>query len=376
MKSSKTFGYLAIASSAVLASIYFSFDRKQDTVEVKSIRDVSVQSDLFVFDASKSFALHTKEGSVVYIAENSFQFKDGSELEGDVEISFKEYHNVIDVIKSRVKMSYDSAGVRYHLQSAGMFDVSGESEGREVELKAGKSLQVDLLTNTNGGKFNFYKFENDSWNFVHKDMSFSNQDERRVADLEESILNVNNRIKEITTEMPLKPKRIDNNKLNVKIDFNAEEFPELAAFNDVLFEFVDDKLNAKDLENIDWYYVEITKQENEIYQLSVYSDGTKYVFNTIPVLSANQITGVFATLFNKYEKELTHQKSIAKSLNIEKMKLFRKSEDTRKASLRTYQNLHAKKSSTDKTRDKLIRSFQIYSFGMYNSDSQQIYLKV
>ena len=364
----KVISCFAIISTCLVAAIYWSSDQKQNAVEFELIRDVSVAPDVFFFDATKPFALHTKKGSVVYVTANSFEFNDGSEVKDNVELSFKEYHNVIDVIKSRIKMSYDSAGVKYYLQSAGMFVVTGESNGREVVLKNDKVLQVDLLTKTYGGKFNFYKFENDAWRFLHKDMSFSSPNKNRIEEVEEAILSVNNKINKIKSEMPFKPKSIDNNQLNVKIDFNTEEFPELAGFNDVIFEFIDENVNAEGLENIDWDYVEISKQESGIYQLSIYNDGNKYIFNTIPVLNPDQNTGVFATLFNKYEKELIKQQSIAKALNVEKMKLFSKSEDNRKSSLINFHDLYAKKSETDKTRAKLVRSFQISSFGMYNSD--------
>ena len=172
MNSTKAFRHLAIVSAVAVTGAYFLSKENPETVKSKPLIDISVKKNVFVFNSKEAYALHTREGSTVYIDANSFERKDGEEIKGDVEVSFKEYHNAMDVIKSRIKMTYDSAGVKYHLQSAGMFEIAGENAGNAIRLKEGKEMRVDLLTNTNGGKFNFYKFENDKWKFLHKDENF------------------------------------------------------------------------------------------------------------------------------------------------------------------------------------------------------------
>jgi hypothetical protein len=186
--------------------------------------------------------------------------------------------------------------------------------------------------------------------------------------IEEELIKVGKRIEEIKLEMPIKPSPVNHDKINIKIDFSELEFPELAGFKDVLFEFVDDKMNVERFEEFDWDFVEINKKETKIYQLSVYSNGDKYVFDTKPVIKIGQDSGTFAKLFNKYQEKLLVQKGIEKSLNVKKMTLLRRDENKRKSRLRSYISLNAKKSKTEKTRTKLIRSFQISSFGMFNSD--------
>lgn len=369
MNSTSAIRNLVILSAITISGLYFLSNKKNELVELpSSLKDIKVRDEVFVFDSEESFVLHTGYGSAVYIDENSFEYSDGTMLKGDVEVSFKEYHNIMDVIKSRVKMTYDSAGVRYHLQSAGMFEIAGKKNGKKIQVKKGKELRVDLMTQTNGGKFNFYKFENNKWSFLHKDESFAEQDRKNLFEIEEELIDVAKRIREIASDMPIKPDPIDEEKLNIKLDFKELEFPELAGFKDVLFEFLDDEMSAKSLEGFDWDFVEINKTEKGIYRLSVYSKGEKYMFNTKPVIGNHQKLGVFSTLFNKYKKELAVQTEIEKTLNVDKMILLRASENKRVSSLITYNNLSSNKSETEKTRAKLIRSFQISSFGMFNSD--------
>jgi hypothetical protein len=368
MNYTKAFRHLSIVSAIAITGAYFLTKEEAPVVKLSPLLDLSVKKDIFAFNSKEAFALHTRDGSTVYIDANSFERKDGKAIIGDVEVSFREYHNVMDVIRSRVIMTYDSAGVKYHLQSAGMFDIEGNNAGSAIQLKEGKEIRIDLLTKTNGGKFNFYKFENNAWRFLHKDESFSEKGGRGLEEIEQEIIEVSEKIKKIVSVMPIKPSVVDDNKLNIKIDFKAKEFPELAVFKDVLFEFVDAEMSVENFEKYDWDFVEINKKENGIYQLSVYSDGDKYVFNTKPVIANDQESGVFATLFNKYETELSFKRGIAKALNVEKMIKFRAAEMERKSSLRAYQSLNLQASETEKTRARLIRSFQISSFGMYNSD--------
>ncbi len=75
----KVISCFAIISTCLVAAIYWSSDQKQNAVEFELIRDVSVAPDVFFYDATKPFALHTKKGSVVYVTANYFEFNDGNQ---------------------------------------------------------------------------------------------------------------------------------------------------------------------------------------------------------------------------------------------------------------------------------------------------------
>lgn len=365
---------LGAALAIGVSGVYLSSSDSQELMEV-SYDQIPEKVDLkpnlensFSFNANENVQLKTKDGSLIYIDANSFEFENGDPVKTSINIGFKEYHNVIDVIKSGIEMRYDSAGVQYHLQSAGMFEIKGFSEGKSIRFKQGKAASVELVTHTEGGRFNFYKFEKEGWKFLHKDNNFTKNLDSKRLNLEERISKVEEEVLEIEKVMPHKPGKADPSKLNVKVEFSKKEFPELAGFKDLLFEFIHDSIVQDDFEQFDWDYVEIEKKKAGEYLLLFFHNGDKYAFNAKPVLESGQENGAFANLFNSYTEELKHKKDLAKQLQLKRVKLYKKDEKKRDSSLTAYRAIIAQQSATDDTGAKLRRAFQIASFGLFNSD--------
>jgi hypothetical protein len=70
---------------------------------------------------------------------------------------------------SGIDMSYDSAGVTHQFISDGMFTIDGDKNGQPIFIAKGKDIQVDLISNTPDGDFNFYIKENpnQNWQFLN-----------------------------------------------------------------------------------------------------------------------------------------------------------------------------------------------------------------
>lgn len=374
MKTGKIVMGLSAAIAIGVSGVYLNDDQELDSIrEVAEIstNDMNVNQNIessFSFNANENIQLNTKDGSIIYIDANSFEFSNGEAVKEIVDVRFKEYHNVIDVIKSRIEMQYDSAGTKYHLQSAGMFEITGTSQGKPIQFKKGKTASVELVTNTEGGKFNFYKFEKEGWKFLYKDNNFTKNLKPKLKKLEDKISALENEVEVIEEEMPFSPGKADPNKLNVKVEFSKKEFPELSGFQDLLFEFINDSIVKDDFEQYDWDYVEIEKGNSGTYQLLFFHEGDKYAFNAKPVLESGQENGAFATLFNGYTEELKHKKELKKDLQLKRVKLYKKDEKKRDSSLLAYKVMMAQQEATNDTGAKLRRAFQIASFGLFNCD--------
>ena len=59
-------------------------------------------------------------------------------------------------------MQYDSAGVLYDFQTAGMFNIEAYSNGEEVFIKDGKHIEVSFSSDV-PGDYNFYRYEEGNW---------------------------------------------------------------------------------------------------------------------------------------------------------------------------------------------------------------------
>ncbi|HRD40305.1 MAG TPA: hypothetical protein PLC65_16880, partial [Bacteroidia bacterium] len=78
--------------------------------------------------------------SKIKVPQNAFVNKAGPDIIGDVEIQYREMHDQADIIASGIPMTYDSAGTKYHFESAGMFDIKASQNGEQVFLKHGKQI--------------------------------------------------------------------------------------------------------------------------------------------------------------------------------------------------------------------------------------------
>jgi len=66
-------------------------------------------------------------GSKLIVPAAAFVNQNGKIVEGDVNIKFREMHDYVDFFLSGIPMTYDSAGTKYILESAGMVEIYAET---------------------------------------------------------------------------------------------------------------------------------------------------------------------------------------------------------------------------------------------------------
>ncbi|EAY30132.1 WD40 repeat domain-containing protein [Microscilla marina] len=97
-----------------------------------------------------------KNGSNIRVPADAFVNKLGEPVKGKVEIKYREFHNAADIIASGLPMHYDSAGVRHHFESGGMFELRGSQNGRPVFIADNKNVEVNLISYNPDKRFNHY----------------------------------------------------------------------------------------------------------------------------------------------------------------------------------------------------------------------------
>ncbi|MES0489188.1 MAG: hypothetical protein ABUK01_04300 [Leptospirales bacterium] len=112
----------------------------------------------FIISAEKVGEVTASRGSRFLIPENAFVFPNGKRVTGNVEFKVKEVIDDFDFVTSGVDLStVDENGQRVYLQSAGMFHVSAQSRGQELELAPGKKIDVQFPDIVPGDEFFVYK---------------------------------------------------------------------------------------------------------------------------------------------------------------------------------------------------------------------------
>lgn len=100
----------------------------------------------FQIEVNQGGVYEYKSGSRLVVPAAAFMDDRGRLVSGEVEIKYREYHDFVDLFISGIPMTYDSAGVRYTLESAGMIEIYAEQNGQRVQMAPGKNISVEMIS--------------------------------------------------------------------------------------------------------------------------------------------------------------------------------------------------------------------------------------
>lgn len=404
--------------------------KKQNTNTKKNFisepsQKLKVNYTAYTINNSKGGEIKHPTSSKIKVPKNTFVDKNGKDIIGDVTIEYREFHDAADIIASGIPMAYDSAGTKYNLESAGMFDIKGSQNGEPVYIKKDKTVEVELASANSEDRFNQYYLDTvaKNWQYIKKDNANTisgNSHGTKEFDNGQND-NPDNFIKRSPKLQILKeqievviPKRIDSVKIvytkkidavpkvkepskpakasgrpTFKLDGSYSEFPELAVFNDVVFEVGTENNNyRKEMHEITWTDVKVsegpTKGKNYLLTLIYRKQVEKLI--VYPVLSGNDLEKAE----KKYQQKLKDYEGLVEKRNADEKRLMAELEAKQKAYLadikkkqeeyekekvkllvaikQKEQNDLATRFNTMSMQTKATRIFNVASFGIYNSD--------
>ncbi len=248
---------------------------------------IAVPYSSYKINNSKGGEIKHNTSSKINVPKNSFVDKNGKDIIGDVTIEYREFHDKGDIIASGIPMAYDSAGKKYNLESAGMFDIKGSQNGEPVFIKADKDLQIDLASANNEDRFNQYYLDTiaRNWQYINHDEVHpiaSSEINKKILPQKAIESKIENLKKQIEIVIPKKidsvkivytkkvetlPKAKEPNKPQkptgrptFQIEASTADFPELAAFENAIFEVgAENKNYTADMSEITWNDVKISQ---------------------------------------------------------------------------------------------------------------------
>ncbi len=303
--------------------IYRSVNNKESVASQAFINpplpELNAKSDNFLVDNTKDTTIVYKTGSIIHVPANVFRGKDGKEPKGKVKVCYREFHDQVDFIFSGIPMDYDSAGIKRPFESAGMFEVLAyENDSTPLVLKDGKTLSVNLLSHNDKNEFNVYYLDTVAkrWDFKEHETRLHKENLDRLSKEKEAFLAKHNLLDPGKLIVPKHANPVLN---NFVIDYDKEEFPELAVYDGVKFEV---NVNEPNYNN------EFTKTVWEDVFISRHPDGKNYIltFKIKKQTSSIAATPVFdeknfEAAMNEYGKIRLHHSKIlaAKSDSISRL---------------------------------------------------------
>ncbi|MCE3228995.1 MAG: hypothetical protein K0S32_3546 [Bacteroidetes bacterium] len=387
---------------------------------------LAVPYSSYKIDNSKGGDIKHTTSSKIKVPKSTFVDKEGKDIVGEVVIEYREFHDKGDIIASGIPMAYDSAGKKYNLESAGMFDIRGTKDGIPVFIKDGKDLQVQLASASDENRFNQYYLDTiaRNWSYIKHDDPVASSDkpipdhgkQDAISSKEKTAaLNSNPKLAGLKKDIEINiPKKIDSVKVvytkktealpkpkepskpskptgrpTFLIDGSTTEFPELAAFDNVIFEVGSENTNySKSLHDITWSDVKVSEgpQKGANYLLTLTYRKRVEKLIVYPVLSGADLEKAqkkYSQKFSEYEalteKRIADEKKLMAEMEA-KQKVYMAELKKKQEQYEKERSLALAKMQMQETNDlsngfdkmnnqiRATRIFQVSKFGIYNSD--------
>ncbi|HRG52070.1 MAG TPA: hypothetical protein PLL00_04490 [Bacteroidia bacterium] len=304
--------------------------------------------------AGKGATLTHENGSVLIIPPLAFTNKEGKIITDSIELKYREYHDPCSIFLSGIPMHYDSAGTKYTFESAGMVEIRAFDKQQELEIAANKKINICMISSSDESRFNLYKLDESVKNWIYKGKD-------RIESLSKSSTSkktTTNAQPEIAAINSIQPALSDPQKYSFKIDYEEKNFPELAAYKDVLFE-VTDKTFKPAYFKINWDHISLyNAEEKGTYLVKLHKKDTTISVTAVPVFDKAHYEEALSTFNKKHNQSTTYrdQQELEKTkklnaVNTELNELYSKSVNT-----------------PGRLRNTIARTFSIASMGTYNCD--------
>ncbi len=350
------------------------------------LKGVNVPYKTYSVDATKGGTL-TFNNSKVAIPAAAFRDANGKDITGKVDIKYREFRNAADFFASGIPMTYDSAGKQYTFESAGMMDIRGYQNGKEVFIKTGKDVQVSMITTERKISYNIYELDtvNQKWNYISKSKSVPipvaaaktdtskfaaivAPERKEVQQLQTSIASIKQDEAKLEKAKPMEPKKATTGKNTFNIDADPTDYPELSVYKNLIWEpDAADKNYKPSYATITWDDASLKRSaDGNTYNFTVKKGQEEHSFIVHPVFEGKDYDVAKKEYDKKYEE---YQTAFDKRKAEEKKQ--QEAYEAMLAKIKQQQEEAAKRMVTENLTYAASSYFTIHNFGIINSDSPQ-----
>jgi len=321
-------GVVATACIAGVIGVYLASSENEETSSPKELSKQELNekfnSDLqlsyldnqeeFVFDPSRDTILITENGSILSVPGNSF-----ASTSNELRIVINEIDDPVKMFQSKIDMAYDSAGTKYHFESAGMIEIRAYDAGKSIDLNEGKEISVALVTSSLDPTYNLYVKTDDNWDYITTANDIFDPlsiEENNFTLAEDTECNDHTNLNSSSTKIG----KVDPKFATFNI--STESHPELKEYENILFQVApSEKDFEQDYYLVSWEKIEL-KKDGKNYNILVERGGMSLTFKVNPVLNSSNYAAYIKSKTTKNSKytELESRKDVWEQ-NFEKQKL-------------------------------------------------------
>lgn len=134
------------------------------------------------FNVEEGVIWNFPNSTQIRIPANALMDKDSNDLKGKATLKFRDYHNAVDVFLSGIPMNYsDSSGITGNMQTAGMFEVRVEVDGKEAFLKEGKNVRIELASQVPDKGYNSYFLDEEAKEWTYLEPNKAQRNKKKIT---------------------------------------------------------------------------------------------------------------------------------------------------------------------------------------------------
>ncbi|MES2593277.1 MAG: hypothetical protein V4608_15445 [Bacteroidota bacterium] len=339
------------------------------------LKGVNIDYKEFSVEAGIKTALKYETGSLITIPDNAFLDINGRPIVGKVDIKYREFHNPADFFVSGIPMTYDSAGIQYHFESAGMLEMLAFQNDKPVFVNPAKKIIVEMASQQADDKYNIYQYDSlkGNWKYAYKDhaiitkkSNMKESSEQLAAKAPSTDFNASQENSPVTSTDLLVPQKINRNSFQFDIAIDSAEFPEMSVYKGVLFE-VDKK--EKDFSpmyaSTIWNDVSLDKgKQNGSYLMTLSKGEESHSFDAAPVFDEKN----YENALTLYKKLFSKRKKNDKEKQRKSDSAYTVLNRERLDQIELVDRINQKAQASMGTQNLVQRVFVISGFGIWNSD--------
>ena len=337
-------------------------------------------------NANKGGVYEYENGSKLIVPAAAFVSANGTLVEGDVDIKYREMHDFVDFFLSGIPMTYDSAGTRYILESAGMVEIYAEQNGERVQMQPGKEIKVELISFIDmprlnvSPKYNIYKLNASNKNWEYRDIDniqivedmenegFENEELNNLKinhqsalariETEEATLIRNLEASIPMPTEPTRPQKADSEQLSFDIDISENASAELRSlgqkYKNIIWHISPNSpaINPNAL-RVQWESMNLNPIDGKDYELTLINGSKREKVIVTPALTGDE----FTTAMSVYQNELVN---------------YRKALEDRESKLATERNAIVERFALQKTTAQKQYTSNIEAWKKANQDDPSI----
>ncbi|MFN3918022.1 MAG: hypothetical protein ACK4K0_09800 [Flavobacteriales bacterium] len=342
---------VAAVAVTVSASVFFATnnEEKTSTVSISTLAEAAPEKAIsyaedskcyrapiaewdipystFAFNVSQKQTLTTPKGMILKIKPHSFEFADGSALNCDeIELKYREFTESMEYWAAGIPMEYEVNGVPHQFESAGMIELWAYCNGNPLQLKQNKSIQLTIPQKTARPDMNYYTLDAATGLWTERnDLILSRNDgefptpttqknlvsevdktkKDALAELKPLHKEKRNLEKEIAQHKktkPLEPKAKIGSLPAFNIDVLNDQFPELEAYKNTIFQITEEKYYKPEVFKKVWANMKLDRTEGGQYLVKLTSGNERENIPVEPVFEGKNYTEAKAK-FDKLHRE-------------------------------------------------------------------------